>query len=160
MAYTTPITDRDTADILAQNSKAFLNVSDWTRIYNNAVAVHDLFTALTIWITFNTLALPTTVTVPKKTTFLNLLLANIERMRLWVATNAPGEITDSSFVEIKDDWDEGFLAAAPNFTHVNSWEQVLDLMHVEVQTWSNNRYARCGVAPCGAGLTRQNSWRG
>lgn len=129
MTYTIPVTDRAQSDVAAQNSKAYLNTSDWTRIYDNALYVNGMFfDILYIPITFDTISAPTTATVTTKT-MLNTLLANIERMRLYAATHYSAHITDPLFVEIKDDWDEGHTASAPDFTHVNSWEKVLDIMY-------------------------------
>ena len=137
MAYTTPVYDRSQSDILAQNSKAYLNVADWTRIYNNAVFVSGLFTSeIGYTPTFNTQSLPTTVTVFTKSQ-LNLVLANIERMRLWGYNYLGSYIfPDALFVEIKDDWDEGHQVSAPNFSHVNSWEYVLDVLYNILNSWT------------------------
>lgn len=159
MVYTTPVYDRTIADVLAENSKAYINITDWARIYANADAVNDLFTAVGISITFNTLSQPATSDIPTNSD-INTLLGNIEAMRLWIATYASDRITDPLFVEIKDDWSNGVSADAPDYTHANSWEKVLDLMYNEVSNWTKgDRQAVCGIAVCGSGLTRQNSWR-
>ena len=138
MTYTTPVYDRTQADITAQNSKAYLNVADWIRIYDNAEWVNDLFlSAIGIDINFDTQADPTTSTVPDKTDWLNLLTGNIEVMRLWAYHYLGSYIfPDSLFVEIKDDWLDGYENNAPNFSHANSWEYVLDVLYNILNTWT------------------------
>lgn len=136
MPYTTPVFDRTQADITAQNAKAFLNVADFIRIYDNAEIVNGLFTSeIGYTIQFDALTNPTTASIPTKT-YLNTLLANIERMRFWAATYLSDYISDPLFVEIKDDWGEGYSESAPNFTHINSWEKVLDVMYNIVSDWT------------------------
>lgn len=127
MAYVTAITDRDQADILAQNSKAFWNAADWVRIDGNSLETNTaLLNALGIAIDFDALSTPNDVDI-QTITEVNALLINIENMRLWVATYAP--IADDDFVEIKDDWLEGQSAPSPyQFLIINSWEKVLDLI--------------------------------
>ena len=126
MAYTTPIiTDRDSDDIIAQNSKAFFNVADWTRIYGNSLEVNTLLATNIYTLDFDTITTPTTADIPLQAE-LNVLLANIERMRLWASIYLNAYITDPLFVEVKDDWASG---EAPDYTHANSWEKVLDLLH-------------------------------
>lgn len=144
MAYTTAVTDRTQADIIAQNSKAYMNVADWTRIYNNADEVNGMFlSVLGESITFDTISVPTTASV-FGITELNKLTGNIERMRLWMATNMPGAITDAEFVEVKDDWDEGHAVQAPNFVNVNRWEKVLDLMYLWLDAYPGSRLLESG----------------
>lgn len=136
MSYTTPVYDRTQSDIAAQNSKAFLNYTDWIRIYDNAEWVNGLFTSeIGYSLQFDELTDPTTASIPAKT-FLNTLLENIERMRYWSNAYLSDYINDPLFVEIKDDWDEGHAVASPNFTHVNSWEKVIDIMFNVLNTWT------------------------
>ena len=157
MSYTTPITDRSAADIAAKNSKAFFNVSDWTRIYNNSSETNSAIdTALGLSIAFTTLTTPTNATIPTVSE-INSFLANIERMRSALSSN----IADSEFVEIKDDWIAGQSNSAPNYTHVNSWGKVIDIIYqVYKPTYVTERVPICGVAQCGTGLLRQNMFRG
>ena len=131
MAYVTAITDRDQADITAQNSKAFFNVADWVRVYGNSLEVNTLLTSNIYPVDFDTLSTPITSDIPSAddTHPINTMLANIERMRLWASIYLSSYITDSDFVEIKDDWLSGQSNPAPNFTHVNSWEKVLDILN-------------------------------
>lgn len=121
MAYTTPVTDRTAADIVAKNSKAYFNVADWTRVYNNSQLVNSLVTVmLDERITFDTLTAPTIATIPTVTDF-NTMIANIERTRFEVAANTP-----IVAVEIKDDWAAGFNQDAPDYIDANLWESTLD----------------------------------
>lgn len=57
-------------------------------------------------------------------------------MRSWADTYLSAYITDPLFVEIKDDWGDGHQATAPNYTHVNSWEYVLDVLYNLLSTWT------------------------
>jgi hypothetical protein len=159
MAYVTAITDRDLADIAALNSKAYWNVADWTRVYGNSLEANTALTAaLGVSISFDTQATPTTASIPTIAE-INEFTANIERMRLWLATYAP--IADSDFIEIKDDWAAGQSETAPNYIQVNSWEKVLDLIYqIYKSPYSVTRSPRIGVAGCGRGLTRNNMFRG
>ena len=128
MAYTTPITDRGLADITAQNSKAFFNVADWTRVYGNSLEVNTLLATNIYTLSFDTLTTPTTANIPTVSE-INTMLSNIERMRLWASIYLSDYITDPLFVEIKDDWLAGQSNTAPNYINVNSWEKVLDLLN-------------------------------
>ncbi len=187
MRYTTPVTDRSADDIVAKTEKAFFNLADWMRIYNNAQIVAVLVAFLNkVEVTFNAVAEPTTATVPTVAD-LNTLLANIERARL-----ASGVPESYGAVEIKDDWDDGISAEAPDYLDVNQWERVLDVIFNAVgglvdynrmycgvaavgqpsfyqHRWRQFawvpvsaapvRRARTGFASCGTGLTRNNCWR-
>lgn len=160
MAYVTAVTDRSQSDISSQTAKAFFEVADWVRVYDNAFIVNALIAAVySQALTFDTVAVPTTVTVPTKTN-LNLLLANIERMRLWVFSNHPDDVNDPLFVEVKDDWDEGAFVLAPDFTNANRWEKVLDIMHVFLAASNvRRRIPRAGIAQAGVGLIRNDKFR-
>ena len=73
--YTTPIYDRTLADVESQTAKAFLNVVDWLRIYNNTEIVNEILnTLLSSTVTFDTVTAPTIATIPTVTQ-LNTLLA-------------------------------------------------------------------------------------
>lgn len=120
MSYTTPITDRTHADVLARNSKAFLNVADWNRIYNNArlanaLAVIELATP----IAFDPVSEPTIATIPTAS-WPNTMLANIERLRLEMVALIP------TLTEIKDDWEGGAHKPVFDYQYVNQWERTID----------------------------------
>ncbi|RUM43299.1 MAG: hypothetical protein DSY80_05850 [Desulfocapsa sp.] len=128
MAWITPITDRSAADIAAQNSKAFWNVADWVRVYNNAQETNaKLASEFGASITLDTLATPTTTTI-QNITEMNVIPKNIELMRSWVVNNTvfyPAELD----TEIKDDYSAGQSETAPNYVNVNRWENHLYLMY-------------------------------
>jgi hypothetical protein len=124
MAYVTPVTDRTSADIAARNSKAFMNVADWSRIYSNSQLVNSLAAImLDTGIVFNILSTPTITTIPNVTD-LNTLTGNIERVRVAVIAVLP------TLTEIKDDYEAGPDKTAPKYTDVNLWESVLDAVWV------------------------------
>jgi hypothetical protein len=124
MSYTTAITNRTATDITNRTSKAYFNVADWNRIYNNAQLVNALATIkLNQAILFTTLSEPTISTIPSITNF-NALLANIERVRLAMVGLIP------SLIEIKNDWIAGVNQSVFNYTHVNQWESALDSVWV------------------------------
>ena len=122
MGYTTPVIDRTNADIIARNSKAFMNVADWTRIYRNAQLASSLSAIeLDEIITFDILPTPTITYIPR-VSFLNTLLANIERTRLAMSSLIP------TLTEIKDDWEGGAHKVSPNYQYVNLWEKTIDVI--------------------------------
>jgi len=125
MPYVTPVTDRTFADLAAQNSKAFMNVADWDRIYGNSVIVHTLFESTFFPIEFNTIAAISITTQPSASMF-NIMLANIERMRWWIVNYLSSA---STLYYIKHDWRDGKDAQAFNFNDVNLWESTIDAMY-------------------------------
>lgn len=155
MAYTTPVLD--------WLPNEYLNVADWNRIYSNSDYVHDLLLSLIgVDLDFNELSTATTAWIITVEDELNPMLENIETMRLWAETYIAGLVDDPAFVEVKDDWTAGHQQTAPNYTHANSWEKVMDLLNdaLIAYTAAAVRKPVCGVATCGSGLTQQNSWRG
>lgn len=121
MAYITPITDRTAADVTAKNSKAYLNIVDWNRIYNNSVETHDYILAkIGADVDFDELNEVAIDDIPNKTD-LNTLLTNIENMRVWEEG-----VFSLGLDEVKDDWDEGYSADAPDYEDANLWEQTID----------------------------------
>ncbi len=147
MSYDTAVTDRDAADIAAQNSKAFFNVADWTRIDGNTSEANSaLDTALGWSVSLATLPTPTTATIPTVTE-LNALLVNIELLRSALSAY----ITDADFIEIKDDWLAGQSEIAPNYINVNQWERVTDIIYqIYKSPYVVAGAPICGVAVCGA----------
>lgn len=151
MAWVTPIYDRTQADIDNRTSKTFINVADWTRIYDNSLIVRNLLEpALGLSIVFETISVPTTTTIPTISD-LNKLTGNIERARI-VAQAIGAENV------IKYDWIAGASQDAPKFSTVNLWEKTLDVLHTAYSV-SPVRFAQTGIAQCGAGKTRNNKWR-
>ena len=185
--YQTPVTDRTADDIVNQTAKAFFNVSDWLRIYNNTQVVNALVEfLLDIDIAFDALSTPTITTIPTVAQ-LNTLLLNIERIRL-----ASGFPAIDGLTEIVTSWADGTSADAPTYIEANQWEQVLDTIYrsiarsVEYQPycgvlgagqsrlWQHRfrqysewvaynpnpvRHARTGCAVAGTGLTRSDGFR-
>lgn len=164
MRYTEPIKDRTATDITNKTAKAFFNIADWQRIYNNTQITKALVDfLLSINVTFDTLTTPTITTIPTVAQ-LNTLLANIERIRLAV------EPTVTGLSIIKDDWEYGFGKESPDYLNVNDWENVLDVIYNTIgaesgytgwmpDSGSPVRRARAGVATSGTGLTRNNYFR-
>lgn len=122
MAYITPVTDRTVLDIANRTSKGFWNVVDHERVYNNSQLVNSLASImLDEVIVFDTLSTATITSIPSASGS-NTFLANIERVRLAVASESiPGTET-----EIKDDYEEGPQGTSPKYTDANLWESTLD----------------------------------
>lgn len=123
MSYTTPVTDRTQADIIAQNSKAYFNYTDWNRIYNNARLTIEVANVIG-GESYSWDAIPEAAmsTIPSVTNF-NTLLENIELVRADV-----GLATTPT--AIKYDWEAGVAARSPRFIDVNLWELVIDALWV------------------------------
>lgn len=187
MTYTPPVYDRTALDITNLTAKAFFNVADWVRVYNNALVVNELVEfLLSINITFDTVTTPTITTIPTVTQ-LNTLLANIERIRVAACLPAITGLT-----EVTAAWVAGNAEDSPTYLDANTWERVLDVIYnsiaasVEYQpycgvfavgqprfyqhrfrqfaAWIPNsaapvRRARTGVASANAGLKRNNGFR-
>ena len=157
MPYTPPITDRTRADVIAKNSKAYINVSDLTRIYNNSLEVHDLLeSALGYNIPFTAVTLPTTLTNPTTLwTLVGIILTDINNIIISVSSwNLSG------VRQIKKDWERGKHVLAINYAHVNSWELILDILYVYFNgTMNRYQFPRTGVAISGAGSLRNNMFR-
>lgn len=154
MTYTPGVFDRTIADILARNSKAYLNIADWSRIYDNASYLNGQYAALYGSscgpIPFTAIAVPTYSTQGAAAD-LNTLLTNIRN--LWTV---PG-LTISGVVDIKIDWTGGISSLSPTYVDVNDWERDLDLLYEYIRY--ARRRPRTGVATAGMSLTRQNGFR-
>lgn len=121
MAYTTPITNRTITDVQNKTSKAFFNVADWTRIKDNEHLTRSLAEILlSISVSASFIPDVTTLTIPTATE-VNLLLTNIENLRLAVA----GESITGAQTEINDTWQAGLFKTAPNYEDVNLWESTI-----------------------------------
>lgn len=153
MAWVSPIYDRAAADITNKTSKAYFNVADWTRIYDNSLIVRDdLVTLYGYAITFTTLTTPTTATIPSAS-LINSLILNIERARL-----ASGLPLGIGLAVLKTDWPEGINASAPDYEDVNDWERNLYILHV-YPTYANDYRVCCGVTATGRARFWQNKFR-
>lgn len=153
MAWVSPVYDRTAADIANKTSKAYFNVADWQRIYDDALIVrNEIQTAYGLTITFTTLTAPTMTTIPNATA-INSLALNIERSR--AACGLPAAL---GVAVIKTNWPGGVNAAAPDYLTVNDWERDLHLMHVYVP-YAVDYGVRCGVASAGSARFWQNKFR-
>jgi len=122
MAYTTPVTDRTIADVKNKTSKAYFNVADWQRIYNNTLLTKSLAEILlSSSISASTLTEPTITTIPTVVNF-NALLTNIETLRLAVVAES---IVGAQTV-INDAWEAGLFRSAPDWQDANIWESTID----------------------------------
>lgn len=161
MPYISPVTDRTLEDILALNSKAYMNVADWDRIEDNSIFVRDeLVTYSGIVIVFTgTTSAPTITTIPDVGTF-NQLLENIEFLRQAALSVIPTLGTTPGFSVVAYDWVAG-ASDVFDFTDVNLWERVMDLIHstIAAETSLRFRYARTGIAMANSGLTWNNRFR-
>lgn len=186
--YQNPITDRTAEDVTNKTVKAFFNVADWQRIYNNAQVTKSLVDfLLSINITFNSVATSTITTIPTAAS-LNTLLANINL----IVTSKNNLPAIAGLTTLKDDWAEGTGADSPDYLDANEWETILDLIlsmvinaveyriycgvanvgqprfwqhrFRDLLSWVANavspvRLARTGIAACGVGLMRNNRFR-
>lgn len=152
MSYKTPITDRTLTDITTKTAKAFFNVADWVRIYGNAEIINAIVSELNGAITFDAITEPTVTRIPTVAD-INILLANIERIRI-----NSGLPAIDGLVSIKHDWLEGSAADAPDYLDVNTWEKVLDIIFKSVLLSTGYR-VYCGVANVGQPRLYQHRWR-
>lgn len=153
MKYTIAVTNRNETDILIQSDKAFYNVSDWERLYNNTEYVKTIMEILLhIGIVFNSVTPPTITKIPTVTDF-NTLIANINRIR--VDSKLPAI---EGLVTLKDDWAAGSKETTPTYIDVNAWEKVVDIMMQSIGVLVEyNIY--CGVATAGMSSMYQHRWR-
>lgn len=163
MPYTTAIFDRTRTDITNRTSKAFFNVSTWDRIEDNAVFVRDelVFVFGPVIIFTGPTSAPTITSIPDVDDF-NRLLENIEYLRQAALSVMPGLSSESGFAVIAHDWEAGASKDAPDYTDVNRWEKVIDLIHqtlLAYQDFIPGRQPRTGIASAGADLTRNNMFR-
>lgn len=162
MPYVTAVTDRTQTDIDTRTSKAFFNVADWDRIEDNAIFVKDeLITYSGAVIIFTGIAsAPAITSIPNVDDF-NRLLENIEYLRQAAASVIPTLTDTAGFSAIAYDWEAGASKEAPDYTDVNQWERVIDLIHSQIaaETSLKFRYARTGIAMANSGLTWNNRFR-
>jgi hypothetical protein len=186
MKYLEPVIDRSAEDITNRTVKAFFNVADWQRIYNNTSVTRLLVEFLRdVTIIQDALVSVTTATVVDASA-LNALLLNIERIRLESELMfMPG------MDEVASDWGVGTGVDSPDYLDVNHWEEVLDIIFnmlpglvewvvycgvaaVGQPRFYQHRFrqygwvkpssapvrsARCNVSQSGTGMTRQNGFR-
>ena len=151
--YVEPIIDRDEADIIAKNSKAYFNISDWERINGNTgilKVIVDFFLGSDISI--ETLTTPTKATIPIAEE-INNLINNIEVLR-----QASGLPNLGGLEALKVDWSPGTGSSAPDYENVNSWEKTIALIIANMEASVSYR-CYCGVPAVGQARFYQNRWR-
>lgn len=154
MAWTTPVTDRTSADIASRTSKAFFNVADWTRIDGNITEVQgQILSLLGTTVTLNSVSTPTVTTFPSAGD-INDLVENIDLLRQ--AAHLP-EAT--GLIALLHAYQSGPAASAPDYVAVNGWENALDLMHTLLPR-SASYFISCGVGACGQSHLWQARFRG
>lgn len=153
MSFTNPIMDRSATDITNRTAKAFFNVADWVRIYNNAQAAQALIQALNeISISFTTVSAPTTLSMAQAAA-INTLCQNIENIRAGSGLPAiPG------IAELETAWATGQRATSPNYITVNQWEETIETLRTGIIGAVEYRIY-CGVAEPGQSRFRQNLFR-
>ena len=156
MSYTTPVTDRTAADVAAKNTKAYFNVADWTRIYDNTQLLSTLLAAIGQPSTFTTIGYATVTTIPSVTDF-NTLIGNIKNAQAIVEAFL---ISPTGLAILKSDWTAGVGQPTFNYVHVNSWEQNISILYQFINTLAVLRKPRSGITTSGVGLTRNNRVRG
>lgn len=185
--WQTPIIDRTAADILARTAKAFLNVADWIRINGNTDQVRVLMSVMLLMdVTLTDLETPAITDFPTATD-INTLIENIDLLRQnsqlptisglialkydW-QSGAGAQAPDYNRV---NEWEldllllRDMLVNAANYLVYSGVSNVGQqrFWQVRFRTWPSYaqpavapvRYARAGLADCGAGLLRNNSWR-
>jgi hypothetical protein len=145
--------DRTVQDIERLTVKAYFNLADWTRIYENAEALNDLLNdLLELGVPFTTITEPIITDMPDVHD-LNDLLENIELLRL--ATGLPNY---EGMTELKIDWEGGTRADSPTYVHVNQWEYT----EAKIKTLLSrlaNQIVVCGVPSCGQSRLWQQRFR-
>lgn len=163
MPYVTAVFDRTQTDIDTRTSKAFLNIADWDRIEDNAVYVRgELVSTTGITIIFtSTTSAPAITSIPDVDDF-NRLLENIEQLRQAAEDVMPALTTISGFSVVAHDWIAGVSQNAPDYTDVNHWEEVIDIIYqtfLDYYVAFDIRYPRCGIAMSNSGTTWNNRFR-
>ena len=122
MSYVTPITNRQLSDVVNKTPIGYFNVSDWVRIYGNALYINAEMAAIGHAVTFITASTPTTSSIPSITD-VNNLLTNIDNMRQYVNTLL-AEI--SPFATLL--YVVGAGGTTPSYLDINQWELTIDLI--------------------------------
>lgn len=153
LSYITPIFDRTIVDIQTKTPKAFLNVSDWNRIYGNAAyASNYVATLFGVAIPFDVISAPDTFSFASVAD-VNKLLANINRIPVTIDL-APDTISRLSLVY----WMAGPYVKAPDYEAVNRWEYIIDQIIV-ICTVTASYWVHSGVGACGQTRFWQNRFR-
>lgn len=154
MPWVSPIFDRTITDINNRTSKGFFNIADWTRINGNTAEIKALvLSILGVTIATATLTAPTTSTHPAAAD-INALIGNIELVRAGACL--PVAI---GLVDLKQDYQAGNGAIAPNYVDVNNWERNLNLIYTLLPNVADYK-VYCGVSAVGQPRFWQNRFRG
>jgi len=149
MKFITPVTDRTRQDILDHTAKAYFNVSDWKRIYENSLVLKALIEKVFgITIPFTVLTTPTTATLPTALE-INTLIQNINNILM--ASNLPGTPN-------KANWLAGVSVSSPDYNDVNAWE-LLTALVMSLLALDIDYVIYCGVAATGQPRFYQHRWR-
>jgi hypothetical protein len=153
MAWVSPIYDRTATDITNRTSKAFFNVADWQRIYDNSLIVRNLVNSTySLSVPFTTLTAPTTTSIPSAAE-INSLVQNIE-----LARAACGLPIALGLAVLRYDWQEGINAPTPDYEDVNDWERDLYLIYTLLSN-AVDYAVHCGVGTVGQVRFWQNKFR-
>lgn len=180
------VTDRTQADILARTAKAFFNVSDWVRIYGNTEQVNAFVRLMTgLDVALTPLTAPVATSFPDVGE-INSLIENIDLLRAAVPLPSglglvalkhdyvAGTGAEAPDYEDVNDWERDLelvrdcLAKVADYTVYCGVAAAGQPRHWQARyrrwAWvqpaaSPVRRARAGPATCGAGITRQNTWR-
>lgn len=154
MSWITPVYNRTATDIANLTDKAYFNVSDWARIYGNAVIVYQIISiVLEVDIEFVYLAIPDMSTIPNVISF-NFLLANLNRIR--VASGLPFIV---ELATLNENWLAGKYAVTPTYEDVNKWERFVDLLRSKFVSGLIEFWIYCGVSAAGQPRFYQHRWR-
>lgn len=127
MAYIPAVYDRTQTDIDNKTSKAYFNISDWNRIANNIIVTRhlvDVIRDISVGFTlqYHTMAVfgPTSTASIDTFTPIATLTNSITNLRAAVLDEIPSLPSITSFPT------PGTNQPAPNYTHVNQWESVVN----------------------------------
>jgi hypothetical protein len=182
-----PVTNRTAADIEQKTTKGYFNLEDWIRIYGNALKLHDLVELLIpVAVPFTTIPI-LYITEIMSVARVNTLLVNIETIKtstgfgnliglttLKTDWTAGLTVIAPTYIDVNT-WENNELIlwnALINFSNdrisckvgkagqSRIRQRMFRVYSLGTFTETSNRYARCGVAISGAGINRQNKWRG
>lgn len=138
-----PVYDRTATDVANRVAKAFFNVTDWLRVYENTIQDQGVLNALMAQeVVLTDLANPTMYQLVDVDE-INSLVANIDLLREYTAVNI-----STGLIPLPHDYLAGPGATAPSYLTVNDWEQDLLLIREILVRYADYRIS-CGVAACG-----------
>jgi len=151
MKYINPVMNRNADDIENQTSKAYFNVVDWQRIYNNALFVRYIVEIIRQNTSvFTTIATPNMASIPSVDD-LNTLIANINLI------GGASELTDLN--DLKANWKENNAYENPDYENANEWEQQLEYIRSMMIENAAQYMIYAGVGNAGQARFWQVRWR-